>query len=348
LSLWENKRVLVTGHTGFKGSWLVRILGVIGAEVHGFSLPAPEGLNLYRDAEISSFLESEFLGDIRDTELVERVLKQIQPDYVFHLAAQSLVLESYLNPLDTISTNIQGTANIINAALRNDHVLGLLNVTTDKVYENNEGGNSYVETDPLGGEDIYSASKASSELITKAMKFSYGRKNFQLNTARAGNVIGGGDWSVNRLIPDAIRASKSGSPIVIRNPSATRPWQHVLDCLSGYILIAENSLVSQPKSLNLAYNFGPLESISVIDVLNLLQKELGLKLCIQEETPVYSERLSLNVNATLARTDLGWNPRMTPAQSVQSAGKWYKSFLDGACAEYLVTEEINNYLSGGE
>jgi len=180
------------------------------------------------------------------------------------------------------------------------------------------------------------------------MKFSYGRKNFQLNTARAGNVIGGGDWSVNRLIPDAIRASKSGSPIVIRNPSATRPWQHVLDCLSGYILIAENSLVSQPKSLNLAYNFGPLESISVIDVLNLLQKELGLKLCIQEETPVYSERLSLNVNATLARTDLGWNPRMTPAQSVQSAGKWYKSFLDGACAEYLVTEEINNYLSGGE
>jgi CDP-glucose 4,6-dehydratase len=348
LKIWKDKRVLVTGHTGFKGAWLTCTLEALGAKVSGFSLPPQLAPNLYRDAKIFKLLEGEILGDIRDYKLVEKVFKQFQPDYVFHLAAQSLVIESYLKPLETISTNILGSANIIDVALRSGQVSGLLNITTDKVYENNQSGKFHKETDLLGGDDIYSASKASSELITRAMKVAVAKEGFHLHSARAGNVIGGGDWSVNRLIPDAIRAIQSKKSLVIRNSLATRPWQHVLDCLNGYILIAENALTPTPKPLNLAYNFGPPESLSVMEVLTLLLKELGLKLEIQEEIPQYLEKSSLNLDATLARGDLGWKARMTSEESVLTTAKWYKSFLDGKDANYLVTEEIYSFLSGGK
>lgn len=280
LELWQGKKILVTGHTGFKGSWLTLFLNRIGADVVGVSLGPSTVPNLFLDAGIQAKIQNHSIGDIRNFAFVEEVVSQQNPDFIFHLAAQSLVAESFRNPLETISTNVDGTANVVLAAMQNKHVRGILNVTTDKVYQNREQSKSFVESDPLGGDDIYSASKACSEIMTSALYHSFAR-NKSVSTARAGNVIGGGDWSDHRLVPDIIRSISSNSILTLRSPGSTRPWQHVLDCIYGYILIAEIAIAQEDPGLPTTYNFGPEESLSVSRVLEIFESELKLKIQVE-------------------------------------------------------------------
>ena len=233
------KRILITGHTGFKGSWLTVLLNDLGAEVVGISLPPESPKSLYEAASINKELATEYFQDIRDEAAVIHLINDIKPDYVFHLAAQAFVRKSYKNPLETFATNVMGTANVMVAALAQESVLGLTIATTDKVYENLDSMELFIESDKLGGKDPYSASKAASEIVIAAINSSNNPNRIPVTTVRAGNVIGGGDWGADRIVPDIVNAIQNNQPLIIRNPNSTRPWQHVLDCLYGYLLVAQ-------------------------------------------------------------------------------------------------------------
>lgn len=288
--LWNGKRVLVTGHTGFKGSWLTLILKELGAEVIGLALP-PEGpRSLYVDAGISHELLSETTQDIRDEFAVRRAIEGMDPDYVFHLAAQAYVGKSLRDPIESIATNVIGTANVLKPALASKTVLGVTIITTDKVYENLGAKEPFRETDKLGGLDPYSASKAASEIIVASMSATCNALKIPVTTVRAGNVIGGGDWGEERLVPDLVRALNGNSKLIIRNPNATRPWQFVLDCLYGYLLVAQSHMEERGDVPN-SVNFGPDESLSVTELVRLLKLPLEGKSSWKNQN-----RLSLRVN----------------------------------------------------
>ena len=267
-NLWDGKRVIVTGHTGFKGSWLTLILHKLGAQICGISLPAIQPRSLYVDASIFELLTQEFIQDIRDLEKLAVIINQIKPDYIFHLAGQAIVSESVLDPIGTISTNVIGTRNLLFEALKHANLLGITVATTDKVYENEENGKSFKENDKLGGAEPYSASKAATELLTRALATSNNPHQIPVTTVRAGNVIGGGDWALDRLVPDIVRAVEFKQILEIRNKNSTRPFQHVLDCLCGYLLVAQAHISPTNKKTYDSYNFGSDKCMAVSEIIN--------------------------------------------------------------------------------
>ena len=342
--IWRNKRILVTGHTGFKGSWLVFWLRELGAEVIGLSLPAPQSRqSLYIDAEIGNLVSFEYFLDIRDEIGVEKAIQESKPDYVFHLAAQAFVPRSLKYPSESITTNIVGTANILLASLSLDSVKGITIATTDKVYQNIGNHEPFKETDMLGSKDPYSASKAAAELVVASLATTCNPHKIPVTTVRAGNVIGGGDWGQDRLVPDLVTALKSGQTLVVRNPNATRPWQYILDCLKGYLLIAQSHLEGDntPTSIN----FGPTNSLSVTKLISIFEVAFGKKVKYEVGETNLNEANQLELNSQLALEYLGWQTSFSLVDAIGETATWYSKFLDGANALELMSKDMSKYIA---
>ena len=345
-SFWKNKTVFLTGHTGFKGGWLTLMLSNLGARVHGYSLDQNLQPNLFEVLNLQEFLSSSTIADIRDLERLNQELNNIQPEIIFHMAAQPLVLQSYQSPIDTISTNVQGTVNVLEAARLCGSVKAIVNVTTDKCYANDDRNTPFKESDKLGGNDIYSASKACSELISLAYNKSFlEQRGVYIATARAGNVIGGGDWSPNRLLPDVFRALDSKSLLEIRNPSAIRPWQHVLEPLYGYIKLSQ-ALIEQGKMFSSAWNFGPdingCKSVEwIINKISQSIPETRWKVVANEKS---YEANVLKINSEKAKSRLNWVPKWDLETAISKTLKWHQFYnSDENMAEFTL-RQINKYL----
>jgi CDP-glucose 4,6-dehydratase len=342
---WRRKKVFVTGHTGFKGAWLSLWLVKMGAQVTGFSIGKPTRPNLFDLLNLEKKLKS-IRGDIRRADQIHPALQSSRPQIVFHMAAQSLVRPSYLNPLETFNTNVMGTANLLDAARKSKSVRAVVNVTSDKCYENMGTHPGYKESDAMGGYDPYSSSKGCAELVAQAYRRSYFSKGPALASARAGNVIGGGDWAVDRLIPDLIRSISSGKQVSIRNPRATRPWQFVLEPLSGYLLLAQY-LWKQPARFSEGWNFGPdnKKSLPVAGVVRSLNRFLGDRVQIKVKPDRhFHEAASLRLNCQKARTRLRWRPRLTSLEAVEWTAAWYAAYLKGTKSLRGITErQIESY-----
>ena len=325
--------VLITGHTGFKGTWLTLLLEKMGIEVFGYSLEA-EPSSLFERLQRKGILH-EKIGDVRVYSELHKFVKESKPSLIFHLAAQSLVIRSYNDPVSTFSTNIMGTANLLEIAKSVRSVQATMVVTSDKVYLNNNSGKKFVESDALGGVDPYSASKAGAELVVSAWQnMSAQESGMPIVSLRAGNVIGGGDLAKSRLLPDLVRKFEYQEKIVFRNPKSTRPWQHVLDPLHGYILAAENALSANLRTP--AFNFGPFENpITVNEVINIFQEYWLAKepAEITQQEPLdekkYYEAQNLDLDSSLARKQLNWNPKWSQKEAVKDTAIWWKSVLRG-------------------
>lgn len=343
---WKNKNVLVTGHTGFKGSWLCIWLARLGANVTGISLPPVSSPNLF-DLISSCNLYESVICDIRNLHDLSKKCKAADPEFIFHLAAQPLVRESYLHPIDTFSSNIMGTANILESMRDLSNLRAAVMITTDKVYKEREISIAYKEDDPLGGFDPYSSSKAACEIIIDSYKKSFlAEQGISISSARAGNVIGGGDWSLNRLIPDAIRAWERNEILSIRHPNATRPWQHVLEPLNGYLILAQE--MYQSKEHAQAYNFGPLEEStkSVKEVINLARDFFGGGEVNYEESingPHEAEWLALDITKSI--NDIGFHPRWNLPETIEHTISWYKNLRKGEDALLLCNQQIDLFES---
>jgi len=344
LDFWRGKRVLLTGHTGFKGSWLALWLRRLGAQVYGFALP-PDSLPSLHAALPAEARALSVGGDIRDAQAVAQAVARVRPEIVLHLAAQPLVRASYADPLTTFATNVMGTAYLLEALRGVDTVRAVVNVTTDKVYRNLEWAWPYREDDALGGHDPYSASKAASELVSASYRDAFlAKRGVAVATARAGNVIGGGDWSADRLVPDAVRAWQAGTPLLIRRPQALRPWQHVLEPLAAYLLLAEK-LWAQP-ALAGAYNFGPdsSEAAPVEEVVNLAAQAYGGGTWHTEETATGPHEAGwLALEVARARSVLGVGSRWKLQEGVQRALRWYRRHAQGATALVLCHKDIDDF-----
>jgi CDP-glucose 4,6-dehydratase len=343
-AFWRKKKVLVTGHTGFKGSWITLWLQKLGATISGISLEPATNPNLFTIANIGDCCNS-LICDIRDDKKLAEILKKESPDIVFHLAAQPLVRSSYKDPIETFSTNILGTANILQAIRSSNDTRVAIMITTDKVYQNNEWYWPYKETDRLGGHDPYSASKAASEMVIESFKKSFFTdQNVAVASVRAGNVIGGGDWSEDRLIPDAVRAWELGNPLIIRRPLAKRPWQHVLDPLCGYLILAEK--LWQSPELQGAYNFGPQshEASTVKQLVTLAHASYGkgeIRFEFEENGPHEAGWLALEISK--AREILDFEPLFDLKIAIEMTTDWYKGFYAGESPLQLCLNQIDKY-----
>jgi len=348
---WSSRRVLVTGHTGFKGGWLSHWLSILGADVHGMSLDPLATPNLFDVAGVKSILATDKRGDIADFDQVKKAISTAQPEVVFHLAAQPLVRESYADPLGTLRTNVIGTANVLEAVRSCPSVRAVIVITTDKVYRNREWQHAYREPDELGGVDPYSASKACAELVVASYMASYftgldGRSP-AVATVRAGNVIGGGDWSVDRLVPDCLRAADVDGLLSLRFPNATRPWQHVLDPLAGYLALAEQLLESGQSVLPSSWNFGPdaAGTMPVRSVVRLIEQALGQTLHVVTEIDTDSphEAGLLALDSSQARSLLGWAPKWDVQEAVQRTVDWHQAWKSGADMAWFTRSQITDY-----
>ena len=343
-NFWIGKRVLITGHTGFKGGWLAIWLQRLGADVTGIALSPNTTPNLFELAQVARGMKS-CICDIRDATALSQMVTEARPEVVFHLAAQPLVRASYRDPLDTYSTNIMGTANLLDALRGQVNARVAVMVTTDKVYRHSGQQLPYREDDILGGHDPYSASKAASEIVIDSYREAFLKeRGMAIASARAGNVIGGGDWSQDRLLPDAVRAWGSGQPLVIRSPKSTRPWQHVLEPLAGYITLVQK-LWQQPE-LSGAYNFGPHthEAGTVETVVNLACAAYGAGTVHQDNIGGHPHEAGwLALEVAKARMVLGVNPKWRLAESVQRTMSWYKAQHQGVDARSLCESEIAAY-----
>jgi len=346
---WADRKVLVTGHTGFKGAWLTIWLSQMGAKVCGLSLPPNTQPNLYTAAGIDSLCNSHYC-DIRDAAKTREIIHGFQPEVVLHLAAQALVHESYRQPLDTFSVNVQGTANVLDALRGLDSVKAVVAVTTDKVYQNLEQARAFFEDDPLGGHDPYSASKAAAEIVVDSYRKAFlSEQGVALASARAGNVVGGGDWSADRLIPDAIKAWGAGRAVDIRRPDAVRPWQHVLEPLAGYLILAQR-LWREP-ALAQAYNFGPEDAqvATVREVIEQCANAYGSgKIDYAQAITGPHEARWLSLNVERARNALGVTPRWSLATTLERTMAWYLDFAKSSQAMDLCLADLNVYKNAYE
>jgi CDP-glucose 4,6-dehydratase len=346
LNFYQGKRILITGHTGFKGSWLTHILDSVGAIITGYSLAPNTEPSLFNSLEFSNNLTS-IIGDIRDKEKLKVTVQRLNPEFIFHLAAQPLVLESYNNPKDTFDVNFTGTLNLLEILRELDLSVQVVFVTTDKVYENLELGIPFVETDKLGGKDPYSASKAASEILIESYRQSFFKdSSTNISSARAGNVIGGGDWSDNRLIPDIIRAKQENTFLNIRNPKAIRPWQHVLEPLFGYLKLGIG-LSENSQKYSSQWNFGPEieDSITVEDIINI-GKKLKIVGEVEYEKSVLVEAQNLKLNIIKAKKQLGFKPIWNTTKAIENTFKWYKTYYsETSTASELIIEDLKNYLN---
>lgn len=348
---YKNKKVFITGHTGFKGTWLSRILVYLGADVYGYSLaPQPEQ-RLYELSGVKSHITSLY-GDIRDLDKLRSFMTKIDPDIVLHLAAQPLVKQSYADPVNTYSINIMGTINVLEASRSCSNIRSIINVTTDKVYYNREITDGYKEDDTLNGYDPYSNSKSCSELVTSSYKNSFFKDtNIAVSTCRAGNVIGGGDFSENRIIPDCFRAAASGKPIVLRNPDSVRPYQHVLDPLFAYLLIAQKQYEDKTYYED-SYNIGPdkTDNTTTGELAELFCSEWGngLSWIHQKEANAAHESKYLYLNCDKAKNILGWSPVWHIDTAIRKTVEWYLCFHQGGDVISCMKEQIDDFISDKE
>lgn len=352
-TFWAGRRVLLTGHTGFKGSWLSLWLHELGAEVHGLGLEPSTQPALFHEARVGPCLATHLIGDIRDHTTVLDALLASQPEIVIHMAAQALVPASYQTPVQTYATNVMGTVHVLDAVRRVPSVRAIINVTTDKCYENKEWLWGYRETEPLGGRDPYSSSKACSELVSNAYRNSYfnpdsyGKEHVvALATARAGNVVGGGDWADDRIVPDILRAFQNGDPVVIRNPHATRPWQHVLEPLSGYLLLAEN-LFTEGANFAEPFNFGPDETDArpVQWIVEHMASLWGESASWKPDVRAHPhEALSLRIDCTKAKTLLNWQPRWRLDTALVHIVEWHRRWLAGDDMRDVCIQQIRHFM----
>lgn len=350
---WKNKKVLVTGHTGFKGSWLSLWLNKLGADVYGYALAPSSTPSLFDITKLHDHISST-IGDITDLSALRNEVENVKPDVVFHLAAQAIVRESYVDPLQTLQTNIIGTANLLETLRNCESVKAVVVVTSDKCYLNREWQWGYREDEALGGHDPYSASKACTELITHSWRESFFRGTSSsdnakcaIATARAGNVIGGGDWSTDRLIPDVLAALSSQEQIILRNPDAIRPWQHVLEPLAGYMLLAQK-LFDEGDRWAQAWNFGPhdIDAQKVSWIVEQLIIDTGLQNDWQtDDNSQPHEAQLLKLDSSKARNELGWTNKWPLKTCIKEIAYWHKQWLDGADMLKISNETLDRYSS---
>ena len=345
--IYKNKKVFLTGHTGFKGSWLALWLTMLGADVCGYSLAPNTKPSMFKELNIEEKISKSVIGDILDVNLLEQTMIDFQPDIVFHLAAQPLVRLSYSEPVLTYQTNVIGTLNVFEAARKCKSVKAFVNVTTDKCYENKEVERGYREDEPMGGYDMYSSSKGCVEIMSSSYRRSFLQDDgtYAMATARAGNVIGGGDWALDRLIPDCVVAINKGEKIEIRNPVAVRPWQHVLEPLSGYLLLGQK-LLEYGKKYAEGFNFGPDEK-NVLRVADVAQKVVDFygkgEVIVQKRDNLHEAGL-LMLNIEKAKKVLGWKPTLTADDAIKNTVEWYKHFYDDNTDMYKFTlSQIKQY-----
>ena len=342
---WRGKRVFLTGHTGFKGGWLAVWLADMGAEVHGYALPPPTNPNIFTVANLRDRLAGSTLADIRDPSALVQAMQAAQPDIVLHLAAQPLVRHSYVAPVETYAVNVMGTVNLLEAVRQIPGVKAVVNVTTDKCYENREWVWPYRENEAMGGFDPYSSSKACSELVTAAYRRSFlESRGAHVASARAGNVIGGGDWAHDRLVPDFLRALDSGTTLAIRSPLATRPWQHVLEPLSGYLMLAER-LFNNGQTFAEAWNFGPEEADArpVQWIVEYLCSQVAGAIWQCDASPQPHEANTLKLDSSKAKAQLGWRPRWNLQTALGLTLEWHQAWKQGADMAATSVLQIRQY-----
>jgi CDP-glucose 4,6-dehydratase len=332
-SFWRGRRVMLTGHTGFKGAWLALWLQKVGGQVHGLSSGVPTTPSLYDLARVGESMASESVVDVRDLSSLESAFRSAEPEVVIHMAAQSLVRPSFADPRETFETNVMGTVNVLEAVRRNPTARVVVNVTSDKCYENRGWEWAYREDEPMGGHDPYSSSKGAAELVSAAYRHSFFShpEATRVATARAGNVIGGGDWSTDRLVPDIARAARDGRSLYVRNPNATRPWQHVINPLSGYLLLAQ-ALWSDPDYAD-GWNFGPPEEDArpvwwIVE--RVRERWSGRPDWEHDAAPNPPEAEYLKVDSSRARSRLGWRPLVALHEALDATVAWYDSMMEGA------------------
>lgn len=344
LSFYKGKRIFITGHTGFKGSWLTAILVKAGAEVTGYSLTPPTDPNLFSISGVESKINS-VIGDVRDFDAMKKAFDECDPEIVFHLAAQPIVITSYEQPKYTYETNVMGTVNILECVRLSKNVKSVLNVTTDKVYKNNEWCWGYRENEPLDGYDPYSNSKSCSELVTHSYKSSFfDSMGIAVSTARAGNVIGGGDFADNRIIPDCVRAAVKGEDIIVRNPNSTRPYQHVLEPLNAYLTIAERQY--EDSSLQGYYNVGPNDSdcLTTGELATIFCEAWGdgqAFKCLKKDGP--HEANFLKLDCSLLKTTFGWSPVWSARLAVEKTVEWTKVWASDGDVPAMLDKQITEF-----
>ena len=341
---WQGKRVFLTGHTGFKGSWLSLWLVSLGAKVKGYALSPPTSPSLFIEANIDSIIDSQ-IADIRDQDTLHESMTKFSPDILIHMAAQPLVRYSYDEPIETYEVNVIGTAKVLEVARSCPNLKAIVNITTDKCYENDERAEGYKEDDPMGGYDPYSSSKGCAELVASSYRRSFLQdQGVGLASVRAGNVIGGGDWADDRLIPDILRSFENGSPVVIRNPKATRPWQHVLEPLSGYLILTQG-LYEEQKKYAEGWNFGPNEQDVkpvdwILDKMILKWPNSSWKL---DSNSSPHEAGFLKLDIAKAKAKLGWNPVWELSHTLEKIIGWHRAWLDKEDMQAICLAEIEEY-----
>ena len=346
---WRGKRVLITGHTGFKGSWLSLWLQSLGAEVTGYALNPPTNPSLFDVARVGEAMTT-IIADIRDLPALKRAMQAGQPQIIFHMAAQPLVRYSYQNPVETYSTNVMGTLHLLESARITRSVKSVVVVTSDKCYGNREWTWGYRENEPMGGHDPYSSSKACTEIVTSAYRSSFlQEQGISVATARAGNVIGGGDWAADRLVPDIFRAFESNQPVVVRNPHATRPWQHVLEPLSGYLLLAER-LYNQGEPFAEGWNFGPQDEDTkeVLWIVQHMVKSWGHGASWQQDSSIHVHEANyLKLDISKAKARLEWRPRWALQTALAACVDWHLQNEAGADMNLFTVSQINQFTLDG-
>jgi CDP-glucose 4,6-dehydratase len=357
VSAFRKKNVFITGHTGFKGSWLSLWLSKLGADVFGYSLKLESTPNNYTVSNVSDLIFEETIADIRDKKSLKEAIRRADPDFIFHLAAQPLVRESYDFPVETFETNVIGSLNVLESLRKLERSCSVIMVTSDKCYENNGQLWGYRENDPLGGHDPYSASKAAAEIAVSSYRQSFFQKELlnkhrvKVATVRAGNVIGGGDWAKDRIIPDAVRAWSKGKTVLVRNPNAVRPWQHVLEPLYGYLVLAAEMSESENPEFCSAWNFGPFcsDECAVSDMMDLFCKEWGCanwNHISQSDAPYEASVLRLSIDKAIYK--LNWSPRWDLRQTVKKTVAWYKEYYnnDKRSMQDACFADIDAYMGG--